>query len=497
MHLSPVWFWLLTLVGGWMFASPVQAVPWPLGNPHCRLLAQAARANPYGTTGQTGQTGANGTGGSNADDVTLFADGSPLTLNLAGKGGEDGAAGGDGESPDCGNQPLDARQNLQAADGGNGGNGGNGGDGGNGGSITLYATNLENLRQILVNANGGKGGAPGTGGQGSQGCICSKPYWTVDTCTGEPGGSDYRCSTQEFRCTNGRNGVNGNNGLAGRDGLPGRLTVLNLNKPLEADRQAATVTLGILKENGFTLSKNRWETRTGATTLLAPGSAIADEYLMLTERVEKSFLLIWNAPQPFSAFGDRNVTLSLDERQEIQVNFPEQLWLEGISQKRNQVTEFVVYNALYAGDATQLGNLSITGNGNQLKLLLTDQAGKSNLIATKFRLRYKITESDPRFRPPTDYATKFDGEVPEELVSARGDQFVINLGQLPIAPEYLRPGLGIEVELVANRTFAGYSAEQKLTVRDVISASGGLNYPKERVNAPVPKPNSVAAPTPQ
>lgn len=481
------WIGFLAMTSGLLFAVPTPARP-PFRE-DCLILTQGLRLQPYGAQGQTGAVGANGQPGSNADNLTLFADGSPLTLNLAGKDGSRGENGAEGTPPDCGNQPLDARQNLQAADGGNGGNGGNGGDGGNGGSVTIYAANLENLRQIFVTAPGGKGGQPGAGGQGSQGCLCAQPYWTVETCNGSPGSPDYRCTTQEFRCANGRNGINGNNGLAGRDGLPGRLTVLNLNKPLESDRPTATVTLATLKDNGFTLSKNRWETRQGATALLAPGSVIADEYLILAERIERSFLLIWNAPQPFQSFAERTVTLGLDDRQEIQATFPDNLWLEGATQKRNQVTEFVVYNALNAGDATQLGNLVLTGNETNLKLFVTDQAGQSNLVKTQFKLKYRTTQADPRFRPPTDYSTRFDGDVPQELVNLRGNQFVINLGQLPIAPEHLRPGLGVEVELTAIRTFSGYSAEQRLVVRDVLSAARNLPTPPK---APVPAPAPVA-----
>lgn len=461
----------------WGVAPGVMAQPVLL--PNCvalapTSLAQAVETVPFGSGGQNGQAGGTGKNGTNADNLTIFADGSPLTLNLAGRDGENGQKGGDATAPNCVNQPLNATTNLQAPDGANGGNGGNGGDGGNGGSLTVYATNPAVLSKVFVSAAGGKGGQAGAGGLGSQGCNCAKPYWTVETCSGSPGDSNYRCSTQEFRCTNGRSGVSGNAGLPGREGVAGRLTWINLNKPLESDKPSIALPMTTLKDKGYTLSKNRWETRQGARALLAPGSVIDDEYLALVERVERSFLLIWNAPQNFSDFADRVVTLTLNEQQDIQVKMPEDIWLEGTTQKRNEVTEFVVYNAIPASSATRLRETALSGSGQDLRLFLIDDANQSNLIATKFNLKYSITQSDPRFRPPSDYSTKFSGEVPDTLVTRNGDRFVLNIGQLPIPPEFLKPGLGVQIELVATRTFSGYQATQKLWITDVISPSRAL-----------------------
>ncbi|MEB3160882.1 MAG: collagen-like protein, partial [Synechocystis sp.] len=385
------------------FSSPVTAAPLAAD---CVLLAQASQARSVGKEGQTGQPGDDGLDGADTDDLTIFSDGSPMTLNLAGKDGEAGKPGGNALAPDCPPADPTQRDNIRMADGGTGGDGGNGGNGGNGGSITVYSRNLDNLRQIFVGAAGGKGGQPGGGGAGSAGCDCPQPYWTVETCSGRPGSDNYRCSTQEFRCYNGRDGINGRSGVAGQDGLPGKLTVLNLDRPLEADRPVAAVPLDTLKDQGFTLSKNRWETRTGAAQLLAPGSVVADEYLVLLDRIEQSFLLLWNAPQPFERFAKTNANLSLSENQQgIEIDLPTDLWLEGTTQQRNNVTEYIVYNAMWEGDAKRLGRLTLSGNGRNLKVFLTDEANQSNLMATKFRLKYRVTSEDPRFRPPSTYST--------------------------------------------------------------------------------------------
>jgi hypothetical protein len=134
----------------------------------------------------------------------------------------------------------------------------------------------------------------------------------------------------------------------------------------------------------------------------------------------------------------------------------------------------VVYNAILAGDATRLEEVALAGNGNDLKLILADRADKSNLIATKFKVKYSITQSDPRFRPVSDYSTKYTGDLPDDLVTINGDRFTLNIGQLPIPAEYLKPGLGVEIEVLATRTFSGYAASQKLVVTDIIGPSRGV-----------------------
>lgn len=434
----------------------------------CSGIAWGAEIKSFGTDGQNGQSGQPGQNSQNADNMTIFSDGSPLTLNLAGRDGQSGQNGSNGETANCGNQPVNVRYNVQAPDGGNGGNGGNGGDGGNGGSLTIYATDPAYLRQIYVNAAGGKAGQPGQGGMGGQGCLCENPYWTIETCTGKPGDPDYRCTTAEFRCQNGRNGTNGLNGVAGREGLVGKLTLINLDKPLETDEPAATVTMATLKDKGYILSRNIWETRTGARVLLASGSIIDDQYLALVERLERSFILVWNAPQFFQNFADQKISISLENNQGIKVDLPQDLWIEGTTQQQKNFTQFIVYNAMRSQDATQLESQGLLGNRRDLKLTLVDKANQSNLIATKFKISYRTTQSDPRFRPVSDYTTRYEGEIPEDLISLDGNKFTINVGQLPINDRDLRSGLGVEIKLVATRSFAGYTAEQTITVREVL-----------------------------
>lgn len=433
-------------------------------------LARGEDTKSFGKNGQDGNQGKNGQDGQNSDNLTIFADGSPTTLNLAGQNGLDGEDGGNGNDAPCSNQPQDVTYNLRAPDGGNGGDGGDGGKGGNGGSLTIYASNLANVSQVSVNAVGGKGGQPGKTGIGGKGCQCSQPYWTIQTCTGNPGDSNYNCTTREFNCRDGNDGKNGRTGRTGKDGLLGKLTLINLNKPLEPDQPVATIPMSQLKDKGFILSQNTWETRSGAVSLFAPGSVIADQYLALVERLERSFLLVWNAPQSFSKFANQMVTLNLEENQGRDIVLSDEVWVEATTQKQNNVTQFVVYNAILKKEATQLKSEGLSGVDSSLQLNLVDLANQSNLISTQFRLKYRITRSDPRFRPVSDYSTRYSGEMPAELVRLNGNRFTLNLGQLPLKPDDLKSKLGVEVDLVATRSFAGYSTEQRVVVHDIIGS---------------------------
>lgn len=434
----------------------------------CEYVVLGASIQRFGTDGKNGENGRKGEDGRDAESITIFADGSPTRLNLAGQDGSNGEDGRNAEDARCREQPYRVNHNLQAANGGIGGNGGDGGDGGNGGNITIYATNLDSLRQITVNAEAGRGGQPGQGGTGGRGCVCTEPFWTIETCQGRPGQSNYRCTTEEFRCENGINGVNGGSGRVGRNGRLGQLTLINLNRPLTDDKPSATIAFSELQNRGVTLSKNKWETRQGALSLFAPGSIIDDQYRTLIERQENSFLLVWNAPQPFEKFANQRVTISLNDDSSISAELPDSLWIEATTQEQNNVTEFVVYNAILEREVTSLVSEGISGNRNELQLTLVDRADISNLVSTKFNVRYRTTRDDPRFRPTSTYRTRYDDEFPAELISLEGNKFILNVGQLPIELDSLRPGLGIEIEVIATRSFAGYSKEQRIVIQDVI-----------------------------
>ncbi|MBE9166379.1 collagen-like protein [Pleurocapsales cyanobacterium LEGE 06147] len=437
----------------------------------CSAASWGAEIMEFGQPGQDGEPANKGKDGQDSDNLTVFADGSPMTIDLSGENGFPGEDGIQGKDGICEEQPENASQNLHSSDGGNGGDGGDGGNGGNGGSLTVYATDKSYLKQIQVVARGGEGGEPGKGGKGGIGCKCNKSYWNQEVCTGKPGSSDYSCTTKEFKCQDGYDGRDGRNGRKGRDGNLGTLTLINLDKPLVPDRPSATVTVADLKDRGFTLSRNEWENRTGAASLFAPGSIIAARYTELVKRVEQNVLLVWDAPQPVSNFADRQVTLSLAGEKNVQITFPKDVWLETTTIEQNNITEFFVFNAVLEKDVTRLNSQGLSGNGTNLKLNLVDIANKSDLVLTEFsKIRYRVTRSaqESRYRQVFDYKTIYEGSVPSELVDYNRNTFALHLGQLPIPPEYLQPGVAVEVQLIANRSFADNSKEQRIAVREII-----------------------------
>lgn len=432
----------------------------------------AAEVNTLGESGDMGETGVKGENGRNSDNLTVFADGTAMTLDLAGGNGATGNPGAKGQDALCEQTTEDVGQNLQGADGGNGGDGGDGGDGGNGASLTVYTSNKEYLKQIYVIAAGGEGGNSGRAGEGGTGCECDRPSWNEETCFGEPGSPDYNCTTQEFRCTDGYPGRKGREGRKGVKGKIGNLTLINLDKSLSPDFPEVTAPISELQGRGFTLSKNIWQSKNNASSLLAPGSIIADQYQELIARHEHSVLVVWDAPQPVENFEDQPITLSLKGANDANIVLPEDLWLETKATKRDKLTELFVFNAVHTEDVADLKIDGLFGQGANLELDVFDEAEQSNLIATDFSLTYRVGEEseDKNFfgARSTVYQTKYEGAIPPEAIAQSGNLFTLKLGQLPIPPEYLQPGLKVELEVSVKRSLGSNSQVKKLSTKTEI-----------------------------
>ena len=436
----------------------------------------AADNRSLGDSGDSGETGLDGNNGRDSDSLTVFADGSPMTLDLSGGNGAAGEQGVQGYDAYCDRQPRkDVGKNLQGADGGNGGDGGDGGIGGDGGSLTVYTTNKEHLKQIYVIAAGGEGGAPGKAGDGGEGCECDIPYWNEETCFGKPGDSNYSCTTQEFYCADGYSGRKGRDGRKGRNGKEGTLTLINLDKSLSPDFPEVTAPISELKGRGFTLSRNVWESKNDAASLFAPGSIISSKYKELVARHEHSVLVVWDAPQPVDNFDDKQITLSLKGENDANIFLPKDLWLETKTVKRGSLTELFVFNAIRTKDVTDLTIDGLFGQGQSLELDVFDEAEKSDLISTDFLIKYKVGEKSENKNffggSSTIYKTKFEGSVPAEAMVQKGNLFTLQLGELPISPEYLKPGLEVEVEVVAKRSLGENSQVKKLSTKTTIEKS--------------------------
>ncbi|MEO1742270.1 MAG: collagen-like protein, partial [Cyanobacteria bacterium J06629_9] len=118
-----------------------------------------------------------------------------------------------------------------------------------------------------------------------------------------------------------------------------------------------------------------------------------------------------------------------------------------------------VRSALLRSEALQLAFGRPSGSGEQFELSILDRAGLSDVIETRFHLRYRVEEGERRPR----YRTRYEADIPSELIQQNHNRFTVKLADLPIDREYLQTGSSVRVELVVTRTYAGNSAEQTLS----------------------------------
>ncbi|WP_138502038.1 collagen-like protein [Nostoc sp. PA-18-2419] len=418
----------------------------------------------YDTGGRTASNGRSGRDGYSGENQNISIDGSPINLDLSGKDGEDGEDGEQGYRPNCGNQPDNVSHNINAPDGGSGGSGGRGGDGGNGGSIIVYYTNLADLRNIFVRATGGEGGRGGRGGNGTVGCKCQRRKWEVETCQGTPGTPNYKCTNKVYRCSDGNHGGDGSDGRDGRKGSLGTLSIVKSKEPLVDDNPTRKLTISELTKP-FNLSKNKWNIRQGAISLLAPGSAIADNYREFEQRLEEAFQIVWQEREPITSFANQAVTLNLTDSKQVEVAFPEDLWIDGSSKSQANLTTFTVNYAIPKKDVTRLAVAEFVDAGQNLNLKIVDLAAKSDAIDTQFRVKFRAQDSLYGF---SSYKTEYEGDIPNEFVTRDYNRFTLALGKLKIPDEALRPGVNVEIEVIATRSLGERSAKQTIRWQGVV-----------------------------
>jgi hypothetical protein len=418
----------------------------------CSSVAQAARTS--GIDGSNGSSGANGETGRSGRDATVEATEQPVEIDISGASGGPGSSGENGERANCDNHNR-PDTNVEAADGGDGGNGGNGGSGGNGGNVTVYYQNRDYLRNVYVNAAGGDGGQGGYSGNGSQGCNCSEYNWSVTTCP------DGNCTTNNFSCTDGEDGDDGSHGSRGASGQTGKARLVDQSiaqgDRLQADNPKVESAIASLSTTPISLSRNLWEIRTGAQSLFANDSVIDDEYEAYTGRVEKQVQFVWEATRPQSA-ASGEIEIALNEQGEFQVTSLSDLWINGELSEAEDLLTYRIKSTLLESEAAQLSLGRRDGQGQQLKLNVIDNAGTSDLVETSFHVRYQVSEGERDSR----FTTRYEAEIPRELISQNYNLFTLALGQLPIDSKYVQAGTQAKIEITVTRTYAGNTATKVL-----------------------------------
>lgn len=438
------------------------AVPLPSLN-GCTMMAWATEVRTFGRDGESGRDGRPGQDGQPGIAANMIADGNPASFILSGTAGSEGEDGEAGYRPRCESQPRDVAYDLQAAHGGDGGSGGRGGNGGNGGDLTIYYRDVAQLQRLSVTSIGGQGGRGGRGGQGTLGCRCRVYRWEQQTCTGTPGQSDYRCETRRYECEDGDDGDSGLNGPDGRTGEDGQLWLVNQLEPLQPENPSQSARLTAFATQPLALSRNLWETRTGANFLLAMGSRVRDSYQIYTGRVEGTVQLNWQAQRPINLFATESVTTEIQPDGTLAATFSENLWADYSTQIDGNAMILTINRAALRRDVTRLAWGGTQGNGPNLKAVVLDLGGESAFVDTQFHITLKTTTDNLGDSRRPRYTTAYEGALPAEVVTLANNRFELALGQLSIEARALRPGTYAQLEITALRSLGGQSAEQTLT----------------------------------
>lgn len=419
----------------------------------CSSVAIAART--YGTHGQDGRDGQDGYDGADGVNRTVDATEDLIELDLRGADGSDGDRGERGMRGRCQNHDR-PDTDVKAASGGDGGDGGDGGNGGDGGDATVYYTSRTHLRNVYINAAGGRGGRGAAGKDGGQGCNCHEYSWSETSCT------DGDCDTNNFSCTDGEDGEDGTWGSRGDNGRTGKVRIVDTTlldgARLEEENPAVESAIAQLPLAPIALSRNLWETRSRAQDIFNSGSVINDTYEEYVGRAEKQFQLIWDAAYPKQQASGA-LKIALNEEGSLQINTPDDLWIDAERTEDASLTTYRVQYALLASEATNLSVGRRDGRGEQFVLNVIDLAGKSDLLETQFHVRYKTKNDNGR----RGYITRYEGDLSNNLLSRDHNRFALNVGQLPIDKKYLRPNTEARIEITVTRTLANNTAEQVLT----------------------------------
>ncbi|MEC4869141.1 MAG: hypothetical protein SAJ11_23955 [Jaaginema sp. PMC 1078.18] len=203
-----------------------------------------------------------------------------------------------------------------------------------------------------------------------------------------------------------------------------------------------------------TLYLNRWRSQNGAATLLAPGSIVADNYREFRDRISGNFKLTWQTEKPIQDFATETVSVRLTESHTVEADFSENAWLNGSWSQQEGYSEYIVTDAFVKDEALRLLPSSLSGNQNNLTLEILDVAAKSDELITQFLIAYRVSNR-----------LRYEGAIPAELISREGNIFRLDIGKLPIDPEFLEVGTRAEVEITAIRAFNNYQAQQVMTLR--------------------------------
>jgi hypothetical protein len=406
---------------------------------------------------------------------------------------------------------------LFGASGGRGGDAGIGGAGGSGGSLTVYYTDIKSLKLIAVNAAPGFGGRSGIAGLGGAPCGCAQTVWEVPVRVchevqapvppapapgpqpaphtgpgGNPGngpgnaGNNPHPGTpdphpapgpvvappppppqtvceiipQRHFCQNGAAGSNGNSYADGASGSLGTATLIQSAAPLTDTAPNASLQIGSFPQS-VVLTLDRWATAQGAAQFFADGSRIADSYRYYAGRVTEPVSFVWNTSRPQANFVSQAILTSVDESGKVAANLAnESVFADlSVSYDVNGAATVSVNKVALATEMNQLiaASDALQGRDQGLSVQLSDPANVSDFVNTEV---YAVVKSDGVFNH-----TRFDGNVPANLVLATANGLTIKVGQLAGIPSGdIKSGKKVKITLTITRGLGAKSLSQTIQI---------------------------------
>jgi len=341
---------------------------------------------------------ADGQNGSNAlDQIIIFNKEIHQSITLMGGNGSDGKDGYTGSTGRCDTRDDGSGETFNFdVPGGKGGRGGHGGQGGNGGNLTVIYERLEELNSLFVNLSAGSGGLPGRGGQGG------------------------------FGCPDGKRGASGTKGKSGKVGS--LFLVPSIYLPYEETQSIYQTSLGELMPEK-TFIQNNWISFQGSRNIVAANSILNDRYFVLKDRKNMKIQVYLD---PIA-----KIDSSIIEKDQFELNFTHSepsinlnsnnhMAIYRQENKSANTTSFTIERLYRKNDFNSIYYKSFSRENGSPKIFFSTA---TNLIPMP-QLDLSLTvEVRGRFRR---FFTIYNGVVSKSYISQQGNQYSINLNDLPL-----------------------------------------------------------------
>jgi hypothetical protein len=409
------------------------------------LGTSALQASDFGSDGMAGRQGNSGRDGRSGQNLVIKAEGASASYDVSGSDGSDGTTGENGYNATSCFPPNRPAYDLTGANGGRAGAGGPGGDGGNGGALTVYFTDINNLKFITVHGTPGRGGSSNWGGRGGFGCRCSESSWTIPDSSG---------AQHSYTCRDGQMGSDAGRGSDGSFGSYGQVLLVSQMTPVLQDLPSVNIDMSKMETGPFTVSKNNWEPRRGAASLFASGTDISNSYYFFKDRVESTLKFRWEATRPLTDFARWQMQVKL-EGTEAKVYFPDGLWVDFQRIEENGEKIFVIKAVVAESELPYIQFDGFLDEGSNHVISIKDSAGMANVLQNSIHAEFWTVVAG-------QWKQHFDGDLPADSLQATADHIHILMGRSGIDPVLFKAGTKAYVKLLVTRKLGGKSQTYQL-----------------------------------